>query len=170
MLGIGVGIDYALLILTRYRAALAAGASRGTRSARRSAPPGRCVLIAGMTVVISLLGLFAMGLTYLYGVALAAIIAVLVVMAAAITLLPALLGFAGRADRAAAAPAPRAAPSERFAGPLEPRRAAPPVDGRDRRRRGPARARLPRRPGCGSASPTPATTAPGPPRARPSTW
>src|SRR5262249_41651898 len=60
------------------------------------ATAGRSVLVAGLTVVISLLGLFAMGLTYLYGVALAAIIAVLVVMAAAITLLPALLALAGR--------------------------------------------------------------------------
>ena len=91
MLGIGVGIDYALLILTRYRAR--AAARRAIREAVGTA--GRSVLIAGLTVVISLLGLFAMGLTYLYGVALAAIIAVLVVMAAAITLLPALLGFAG---------------------------------------------------------------------------
>ena len=91
MLGIGVGIDYALLILTRYRAA--GGGIEAIREAVGIA--GRSVLIAGLTVVISLLGLFAMGLTYLYGVALAAIIAVLVVMAAAITLLPALLGFAG---------------------------------------------------------------------------
>jgi RND superfamily putative drug exporter len=60
------------------------------------ATAGRSVLIAGLTVVISLLGLFAMGLTYLYGVALAAIIAVFVVMAAAVTLLPAMLAFAGR--------------------------------------------------------------------------
>ena len=91
MLGIGVGIDYALLILTRYRAA--GGGEAAIREAVATA--GRSVLIAGLTVVISLLGLFAMGLTYLYGVALAAIIAVLVVMVAAITLLPALLGFAG---------------------------------------------------------------------------
>ncbi len=58
------------------------------------------MLVAGGTVVISLLGLFVVGLPYLYGVALAAIIAVLVVMAAAVTLLPALLGFAReRVDR-----------------------------------------------------------------------
>ncbi len=91
MLGIGVGIDYALLILTRYRAS--GGGEAAIREAVATA--GRSVLIAGLTVVISLLGLFAMGLTYLYGVALAAIIAVLVVLAGAITLLPALLGFAG---------------------------------------------------------------------------
>jgi RND superfamily putative drug exporter len=60
------------------------------------ATAGRSVLVAGTTVVISLLGLFAMGLPYLYGAALATIIAVLIVMAAAVTLLPALLGFAGR--------------------------------------------------------------------------
>jgi uncharacterized membrane protein YdfJ with MMPL/SSD domain len=96
MLGIGVGIDYALLILTRYRAALAAGAEPRAAVVEAIATAGRSVLIAGSTVVISLLGLFAMGLPYLYGAALATIIAVLVVMAAAVTLLPALLGFAGR--------------------------------------------------------------------------
>ncbi len=95
MLGIGVGIDYSLLILTRHRTALANGATTQDAITEAVANAGRSVLIAGLTVVISLLGLFAMGLTYLYGVALAAIIAVLVVMAAAITLLPALLAFAG---------------------------------------------------------------------------
>jgi RND superfamily putative drug exporter len=96
MLGIGVGIDYSLLILTRYRAALDRGAEVDDAIVEAVATAGRSVLVAGLTVVISLLGLFAMGLTYLYGVALAAIIAVLVVMAAAITLLPALLALAGR--------------------------------------------------------------------------
>jgi putative drug exporter of the RND superfamily len=95
MLGIGVGIDYSLLILTRHRAALANGATTQEAVTEAVSTAGRSVLIAGLTVVISLLGLFAMGLTYLYGVALAAIIAVLVVMVAAITLLPALLSFAG---------------------------------------------------------------------------
>ncbi len=96
MLGIGVGIDYALLILTRYRSALAGGVEPAVAVAEAASTAGRSVLIAGATVVISLLGLFAMGLTYLYGVALSAIIAVLVVMTASLTLLPALLGFAGR--------------------------------------------------------------------------
>jgi putative drug exporter of the RND superfamily len=96
MLGIGVGIDYALLILTRYRAALAAGAEPRAAVVEAIATAGRSVLIAGSTVVISLLGLFAMGLPYLYGAALATIIAVLVVMAAAVTLLPALLALTGR--------------------------------------------------------------------------
>src|SRR4051812_4281037 len=96
MLGIGVGIDYALLILTRFRAALALGAAPRAAVAEAVSTAGRSVLVAGTTVVISLLGLFAMGLSYLYGVAIAAIIAVLVVMAAALTLLPALLAFSAR--------------------------------------------------------------------------
>ena len=115
MLGIGVGIDYALLILTRYRAALADGASRGRdRRGGRRRRAAACWW-PGMIVVISLFGLFAMGLTYLYGVALASIIAVLVVMAAAITLLPALLGFAGPRIERLRLPGPRRA-SGRFAG------------------------------------------------------
>ena len=96
MIGIGVGIDYALLVVTRYRAGLAAGLTPHDATVHAIATAGRSVLIAGTTVVISLMGLFLMGLTYLYGVALGAIIAVLVVMAASVTLLPALLGFARR--------------------------------------------------------------------------
>jgi RND superfamily putative drug exporter len=95
MLGIGVGIDYALLILTRHRAALANGVDVHDSIVESVATAGRSVLVAGTTVVISLLGLFAMGLHYLYGAALAAIIAVLVVMVGALTLLPALLGLFG---------------------------------------------------------------------------
>jgi RND superfamily putative drug exporter len=95
MIGIGVGIDYALLILTRFRAGLGRGLSPHEATVESIASAGRSVLVAGTTVVISLMGLFLMGLTYLYGVALSAIIAVLVVMAASVTLLPALLGFAG---------------------------------------------------------------------------
>src|SRR3954452_5288209 len=96
MLGIGVGIDYALLILTRFRAAMALGATPRDAVTEAVSTAGRSVLVAGTTVVISLLGLFAMGLSYLYGVAIAAIIAVLVVMAGALTLMPALLGLVGR--------------------------------------------------------------------------
>ncbi len=96
MLGIGVGIDYALLILTRFRAAMALGAAPRAAVVEAVSTAGRSVLVAGTTVVISLLGLFAMGLSYLYGVAIAAIVAVLVVMAGALTLLPALLAFSAR--------------------------------------------------------------------------
>ena len=100
MLGIGVGIDYALLIVTRYRAALAAGRDPRAAVAEAMTTAGRSVLIAGTTVVISLLGLFLMGLPYLYGAALAAIAAVVIVMAASVTLVPALLATAGsRIDR-----------------------------------------------------------------------
>ena len=100
MIGIGVGIDYALLILTRFRGGLARGLDPRAATVEAVSIAGRSVLVAGGTVVISLLGLFVVGLPYLYGVALAAIIAVLVVMAAAVTLLPALLGFAReRVDR-----------------------------------------------------------------------
>src|SRR3954452_12805653 len=96
MLGIGVGIDYALLILTRFRAAMALGAPPRDAVVEAVSTAGRSVVVAGTTVVISLLGLFAMGLDYLHGVAIAAIIAVLVVMAGALTFLPAMLGISAR--------------------------------------------------------------------------
>ncbi len=94
MIGIGVGIDYALLVLTRYRAALATGLEPPAAVGEAVATAGRSVLVAGGTVVISLLGLLLMGLPYLVGMAAVTIAAVLVVMAASVTLLPALLGFA----------------------------------------------------------------------------
>jgi RND superfamily putative drug exporter len=95
LLGIGVGIDYALLVLTRFRATLNGGADVEGAVVEAVATAGRSVLIAGTTVLISVLGLFLMGVSYLQGVALSASLAVLVVMAAAVTLLPALLSLAG---------------------------------------------------------------------------
>jgi len=95
LLGIGVGIDYALLVLTRFRATLNGGADVERAVVEAVATSGRSVLIAGTTVLISVLGLFLMGVSYLQGVALSASLAVLVVMAAAVTLLPALLSLAG---------------------------------------------------------------------------
>ncbi len=96
MIGIGVGIDYALFVVTRYRSALAEG--RGPRDAVLLAggTAGRAVVFAGSTVVVSIFGLVLMGRDYLWGVALATSLAVTVVVLASITLLPALLGFAGR--------------------------------------------------------------------------
>jgi RND superfamily putative drug exporter len=96
LIGIGVGVDYALLILTRFRSALLRGAD--VRDALREAisTAGRSVVVAGGTVVISLLGLAFMGVSFLYGVAVSASLAVLVVVIASITLLPALLAIAGR--------------------------------------------------------------------------
>jgi putative drug exporter of the RND superfamily len=96
LIGIGVGIDYALLILTRFRAALGAGAEVRDAIVEAISTAGRSVVVAGGTVVISLLGLTFMGVSFLYGVALSASLAVLVVVAASLTLLPALLAFAGR--------------------------------------------------------------------------
>jgi RND superfamily putative drug exporter len=95
MIGLGVGIDYALLILTRHRTALARGLTPLAAAMEAMSTAGRSVVIAGSTVIISMLGLFLMRLPYLYGVALASSLGVLVVLAASVTLLPALLGFAG---------------------------------------------------------------------------
>jgi putative drug exporter of the RND superfamily len=95
LIGIGVGIDYALLVLSRFRTALDGGADTRASIVEAVSTAGRSVLIAGSTVVISVLGLFLMGTSFLGGVAVSASVAVLVVMAAAVTLLPALLGFLG---------------------------------------------------------------------------
>jgi RND superfamily putative drug exporter len=100
LIGIGVGIDYALLVLTRFRAAMWAGKDRHDAVVEAVTTAGRSVIIAGSTVVIAVLGLFLTGLPYMYGVAISASLAVLVVMLAAITLLPALLSYLGpRVDR-----------------------------------------------------------------------
>lgn len=95
MIGIGVGIDYALFIVTRHREGLSAGLAPddAVRQAMRTA--GRAVMFAGLTVVISMLGLLLMGFEFIYGVAVGAALVVLVTMLGSITLLPALLGFCG---------------------------------------------------------------------------
>jgi RND superfamily putative drug exporter len=100
LIGIGVGIDYSLLVLTRFRAAMHAGKDRHDAVVEAVTTAGRSVIIAGCTVVIAVLGLFLTGLPYMYGVAISASLAVLVVMLAAVTLLPALLSYLGpRVDR-----------------------------------------------------------------------
>jgi putative drug exporter of the RND superfamily len=100
LIGIGVGIDYALLVLTRFRTALKSGKDRHDAVVEAVSTAGRSVLIAGSTVVIAILGLFLTALPYMYGVAISASLAVLVVMLASITLLPALLSFLGpKVDR-----------------------------------------------------------------------
>jgi putative drug exporter of the RND superfamily len=96
LIGIGVGIDYSLLILTRFRTALIGGADVREALVEAISTAGRSVIVAGLTVVISILGLFFMGVSFLYGVALSASLAVLVVVLASLTLLPALLAFVGR--------------------------------------------------------------------------
>jgi putative drug exporter of the RND superfamily len=95
LIGIGVGIDYALLVLTRFRTSLKAGNDRHDAVVEAVSTAGRSVLIAGSTVVIAILGLFLTALPYMYGVAISASLAVLVVMVASITLLPALLAYLG---------------------------------------------------------------------------
>jgi RND superfamily putative drug exporter len=95
MIGIGVGIDYALFVVTRYRVGLQEGLAPEDAVIAALATSGRAVLFAGCTVVISLLGMFLLGLSFVVGMALGAIGAVILVMAGALTLLPAMLGFVG---------------------------------------------------------------------------
>ena len=95
LIGIGVGIDYSLLVLTRFRSAMHQGKDRHDAVVEAVTTAGRSVIIAGCTVVIAVLGLFLTGLPYMYGVAISASLAVLVVMVAAVTLLPALLSYLG---------------------------------------------------------------------------
>jgi putative drug exporter of the RND superfamily len=95
LIGIGVGIDYALFISTRYREGLHEGRDPENAVVHAIDSSGRAVLFAGGTVVISLLGLFFIGVSFIRGLAVGASLAVLFVMAAAVTLLPAVLGFAG---------------------------------------------------------------------------
>ncbi len=100
LIGIGVGIDYSLLVLTRFRAAMNAGKDRHDAVVEAVTTAGRSVIIAGGTVVVAVLGLCLTALPYMYGVAISASLAVLVVMLAAITLLPALLSYLGpKVDR-----------------------------------------------------------------------
>ena len=100
LIGIGVGIDYSLLVLTRFRTAMRDGKDRHDAVVEAVTTAGRSVLIAGCTVVIAVLGLMLTGLSYMYGVAISASIAVLIVMLAAVTLLPALLSYLGpRVDK-----------------------------------------------------------------------
>ncbi|WP_051426123.1 MMPL family transporter [Jiangella gansuensis] len=95
MMGIALGIDYVLLMVTRFREWRAAGLETERATVATLDTAGRAVMVAGSTVMVSMLGLFAMGLTFMQGAALVTIAAVLVVMAAAATLFPALLGFFG---------------------------------------------------------------------------
>ncbi|GIF47607.1 RND superfamily putative drug exporter [Asanoa ferruginea] len=96
LIGLGVGIDYALFILTRYRDSLHDGDDPESATVTAISTAGHAVLFAGTTVVIALLGLIAMGQRMMTGVAIGASTAVLVTMIAAVTLLPAFLGFIGR--------------------------------------------------------------------------
>jgi RND superfamily putative drug exporter len=95
LIGLGVGIDYALFIVTRHRQGLLAGLDAEAAVVKAVNTSGRAVLFAGMIVCIALLGMFAIGVSFLYGVAISASIGVAFTMLAALTLLPAMLGFCG---------------------------------------------------------------------------
>jgi putative drug exporter of the RND superfamily len=108
LIGLGVGVDYGLFIISRYRTALKSGLSYEDAVAQAVNTSGRTVLFAGMTVCIALLGQFALGVTFLYGLSISSAIAVAFTMAASLTFLPAMLGFVGpkvlaRRERAALA-------------------------------------------------------------------
>ena len=95
MIGLGVGIDYALLIVTRFRENLHKGHSIESSTVVAMETAGRSVLFAGTTVVISLMGMLIMQLGFVSGLAIGMAVVVAMTMVASLTLLPALLGFAG---------------------------------------------------------------------------
>ncbi len=108
LIGLGVGVDYGLFIISRHRAAVKAGLSYSDAAAQAVRTSGRTVLLAGLTVCIALLGQFALGVSFLYGLSVSSAIAVALTMATSLTFLPAMLGFLGpkvlsRRERAALA-------------------------------------------------------------------
>ena len=94
MIGLGVGIDYALFIITRYRELTRAGATSEQATVGAMDTAGRAVVFAGITVVVSLLGMLLIGLPFIAGLGIAAAATVAVTLLASITLLPALLALA----------------------------------------------------------------------------
>ena len=172
LIGLGVGVDYGLFIISRHRTALKAGLSYEDAVAQAVNTSGRTVLFAGMTVCIALLGQFALGVSFLYGLSISSAIAVAFTMATSLTFLPAMLGFVGPkvlSRRERAAPGPRHHTRERHRL----------LAAMGQARRSPQEARRGRRPGpswspspcpssaCGSAPPTPAPTRPLRPPTRP---
>src|SRR5215208_3048030 len=95
LIGLGVGIDYSLFVVTRHRNAITAGRDPEAACVRALNTSGRAVLFAGGTVIVALLGLLVLGVSFLNGVAIASAIVVLTTMTAAVTLMPALLGMFG---------------------------------------------------------------------------
>ncbi|WP_100444146.1 MMPL family transporter [Glycomyces xiaoerkulensis] len=96
LVGLGVGIDYALLIFARYRSELLNGSNRNGAATVALDTAGRSVLFAGSVVIVALMGLYALGLGSLQAVAVAVALVVLVTMIASVTLLPALLSLFGK--------------------------------------------------------------------------
>jgi RND superfamily putative drug exporter len=95
MIGLGVGVDYALFIVTRFRENYRTSPDVSAAIISAMDTSGRAILLAGTTVIIALLGMFATGVTFMYGLAIASVLAVLCVLAASLTVLPALLAFFG---------------------------------------------------------------------------
>ena len=129
MIGIGVGIDYALFIVTRYRQGLHDGLDPEAAVVTALDTAGRAVLFAGTTVVISLLGMLLIGIEFVGGLGVGAAAVVAVTMLASITLLPAVLGFVGRNIDKLKLPGTgkMTRPPHHRRLPLEPLPAAPPV-------------------------------------------
>ena len=94
MIGLGVGIDYVLFIVTRYKDELI-GSNPHDATVRAIGTAGRAVVFAGTTVIISMLGMFLMGLSFINGIAIAGALPVFVIVLATMTLIPAMLGFIG---------------------------------------------------------------------------
>jgi RND superfamily putative drug exporter len=113
MIGLGVGIDYALFLITRFRQNYRSGMDLQSSISEAMDTAGRAVLFAGITVIIALLGQFALGVSFLYGLAVASALAVLMTMLAALTILPAVLSRFGERIPRAAAPATAASPQRR---------------------------------------------------------
>ena len=95
LIGLGVGIDYSLFVVTRFRGEVRAGMDRELAIEKATDTAGRTVVFAAITVVIALLGLFVLGLSFMHGVAIGAACAVLATMFAALTIVPAMIGGSG---------------------------------------------------------------------------
>ncbi|RIJ69434.1 MMPL family transporter [Nakamurella silvestris] len=100
MLGLAVGIDYGLFIITRYRSELGYGRTREEAIGRATGTAGSAVVFAGLTVIIALAGLSVVGIPFLTAMGVAAAATVLVAVLIALTLLPAMVGFAQNRIRA----------------------------------------------------------------------
>jgi putative drug exporter of the RND superfamily len=120
MIGLGVGVDYALFIVTRFRENYLAFGDVEHSVVEAMDTSGRAILLAGTTVTIALLGMFVTGVSFMYGLAIASVFAVLMTMLASLTVLPAMLSKFGhrivrpraarRFGRRGAAPAPAESP------------------------------------------------------------
>jgi RND superfamily putative drug exporter len=130
LIGLGVGVDYGLFIVSRHRTAVRDGRGYEDAAAEAVNTSGRTVLFAGLTVCVALLGQFALGVGFLYGLSTAAAVTVALTIATSLTLLPALLGFLGptvlsrreRGARSAGTPTTarrRGSPAARWAGVVE---------------------------------------------------